>query len=151
VNNPVLRSQMAIFLLRGEHSETYAPPAAVGIFTDVPPGSFGANFIEQLFNEGITGGCSANPPMYCPDNSVLRSQMAIFLLRGEHGSAYAPPAATGIFTDVPPGSFGANFIEQLYNEGITGGCGTNPLRYCPNDTVTRGAMAVFMTRTFRLQ
>jgi hypothetical protein len=150
-NNPVLRSQMAIFLLRGEHGESYVPPAEQGIFADVPPGSFAANFIEQLYNEGITGGCATNPLRYCPGNSVLRSQMAIFLLRAEHGSAYAPPAATGIFQDVPPGSFGANFIERLYGEGVTGGCSASPLRYCPNDTTTRGAMAVFLTRTFRLQ
>ncbi len=147
----VLRSQMAIFLLRGEHGETYAPPPATGtVFVDVPIGSFAADFIEQLFNEGITGGCSASPPMYCPNASVLRSQMAIFLLRAEHGSSYAPPTATGIFQDVPVGSFAANFIEQLYSEGITGGCGTSPLRYCPNDATTRGAMAVFLSRTFAL-
>ena len=99
----------------------------------------------------VTGGCATNPLRYCPGNSVLRSQMAIFLLRAEHGSAYAPPAAVGIFDDVPPGSFAADFIEQLYREGVTGGCGTNPLRYCPGATVTRGAMSVFLTRTFGLQ
>ena len=150
-DNDTLRSQMAIFLLRGEHGETYAPPPAVGIFADVPVGSFAADFIEQLYAEGITGGCGTNPLRYCPSNSVLRSQMAIFLLRAEHGGNYAPPPAIGIFADVPVGSFAADFIEQLYGEGVTGGCGTNPLRYCPNNTVTRGAMAVFLVRTFNLQ
>jgi hypothetical protein len=56
--------------------------------------------------------------------------------------------ATGIFADVPVGSFAADLIEQLYNEAITGGCATSPLRYCPNDTVTRGAMAVFLANSF---
>jgi hypothetical protein len=42
-------------------------------------------------------------------------------------------------------------IEQLYTEGITGGCNTNPLRYCPTDPTNRAAMAVFLTRTFNLQ
>jgi hypothetical protein len=107
---------------------------------------------ERLYNEGITGGCATNPLRYCPSDSVLRSQMAIFLLRAKHGAEYVPPPAMGIFADVDPaGSFGADFIEQLYNEGITGGCATNPLRYCPGDPTTRGAMAVFLDRTFHLQ
>ena len=151
VNDFVLRSQMAVFLLRGAHGENIVPPAAVGIFADVTVPSLFADFIEQLFNEGITGGCATNPLRYCPNNPVLRSQMAIFLLRAKYGAAYNPPAATGIFQDVPPGSFGANFIEQLFNEGVTGGCSLNPPLYCPNSATTRGAMAVFLVRTFNLQ
>jgi hypothetical protein len=34
--------------------------------------------------------------------------------------------------------------------GITGGCGTSPLRYCPTDPNTRGQMAVFLVKTFNL-
>jgi hypothetical protein len=147
----VLRSQIAVFLERGVHGEAYAPPAAAGIFADVPVPSFFANFIEQLYNDGITGGCAANPPRYCPGDSVPRSQLAILLLRAKHGASYAPPPAIGIFSDVPPDSFAADFIEQLYNEGITGGCATDPPRYCPNATATRGAIAVFLDRTFNLQ
>ena len=151
-DNNVLRSQMAIFLLRGMHGESFAPPPATGtVFADVPIGSFAADFIEELYAEGITGGCGINPLRYCPGDSVLRSQMAIFLLRAEHGSGYTPPTAVGIFADVPVGSFAADFIEQLYGEGVTGGCGTNPLRYCPGSATTRGSMAVFLTRTFNLQ
>ena len=43
---------------------------------------------------------------------------------------YVPPACTGIFTDVAcPSGFAVNWIEQFYADGITAGCGTNPLRY----------------------
>ena len=55
------------------------------------------------------------------------------------------------FLDVPPSHLFHDFVIKLARNGVTAGCGTNPLRYCPNDTVTRGAMAVFLTRTFRLQ
>ena len=44
-----------------------------------------------------------------------------------------------------------SWIEELYAETITGGCLTNPLRYCPNDANTRGQMAVFLVNTFNLQ
>jgi hypothetical protein len=74
--------------------------------------------------------------------------MAIFLLRAKHGAAYVPPAATGIFADVPTTYWAANWIEQLYAEGITTGCGIG--NYCPEDPVTRAQMAVFLVRTFNL-
>jgi uncharacterized repeat protein (TIGR03803 family) len=149
-NNNVLRSQMAIFLLRGEHGSTYLPPACTGIFSDVTcPGAF-TNWIEQLYAEGITGGCSTNPLFYCPANPVSRAVMAVFLLVAQHGTGYTPPACAGLFSDVAcPGPF-ADWIEQLYGEGITGGCSTNPLNYCPGNPVTRAQMAVFLTATFNL-
>jgi hypothetical protein len=150
-SNAVVRSSMAVFLLRGEHGACYVPPAAAGIFSDVPAGNAFAPWIEQLYNENITGGCSTNPLSYCPGNAVIRASMAVFLLRAEHGSAYTPPACTGLFADVACPSPFAGWIEQLYNEGITGGCSTNPLRYCPSNAVTRAQMAIFIVTTFQLQ
>lgn len=149
-SNSVLRSSMAVFLLRGEHGACYVPPAATGIFSDVPASNPFAAWIERIYNEGITSGCSTNPLAYCPSSAVTRASMAVFLLRAEHGSSYTPPACMGIFADVAcPGPF-TNWIERLYAEGITGGCATNPLRYCPADAVTRGQMAVFLVTTFSL-
>jgi hypothetical protein len=76
--------------------------------------------------------------------------MAVFLLRAKHGKNYTPPKATGIFDDVPVTHWAADWIEQLCNEGITTGCQTSPLRYCPDRSVRRDAMAVFLMRTFGL-
>jgi hypothetical protein len=77
--------------------------------------------------------------------------MAVFLLKAEHGGAYAPPVCTAtLFADVPcPGAQFVDWINQLATEGITGGCGGG--NYCPGNSVTRGQMAVFLTRTFKLQ
>ncbi len=143
----VTRDQMAVFLLRGRHGAGYVPPAATGTkFTDVPLGQPFAAWIEQLANEGITGGCGATT--YCPDAALTRGQVAVFLLRSKHGAGYQPPAATGMFADVPTTHVFARWIEQLAREGITGGCGS--ARYCPEATVTRGQMAVFLVRAFNL-
>ncbi len=115
------------------------------VFADVPFDGFAWAQIESIYTAGITGGCSTNPLNYCPNNSVTRAQMAVFLLRGIHGSAYSPPAATGtVFTDVPSDAFAAAWIEQMVAEGITSGCGNG--NYCPNSTVTRAQMAVFLLR-----
>ena len=148
--SPVTRAQMAIFLLRSKLGSSYTPPAATGIFDDVPVGSFAADWIEDLFNRGITTGCEKNPLNYCPGDPVTRAQMAIFLLRSMFGSSYTPPPATGIFDDVPVGSFAANWIEDLFDRGITTGCQKNPLLYCPSSSITRAQMTVFLVRMFDL-
>jgi hypothetical protein len=147
-NNSVNRAQMAIFLLRGIHGSAYTPPPATGtVFNDVPSNAFAAAWIEQLAAEGITGGCGGGN--YCPNNAVTRSQMAIFLLRAKYGSSHTPPAATGtVFADIPSNAFAAAWIEQLAGEGITGGCGGG--NYCPNNSVIRSQMAIFLQRTFNL-
>jgi hypothetical protein len=147
--NGVTREQMAVFLLRGIHGPGYGPPAATGtMFSDVDGDRPLAGWIEQLAREHVTEGCGGSPPRFCPDALVTRGQMAVFLLKAKHGAAYAPPAPSGTFTDVPPTHPFAAWIEQLALEGITAGCG--PTTYCPDGTVTRGQMAVFLVRAFNL-
>jgi hypothetical protein len=113
-------------------------------FTDVPADHPMFAFIEALAAAGITGGCSTTPPQYCPNNPVTRAQMAVFLLKAKHGLGYGPPAATGLFADVPVANLFAPWIEQLAREDITHGCG--PATYCPADPVTRAQMAVFVLK-----
>jgi hypothetical protein len=140
------RAQVAIFLLRGKHGSDYTPPA-VGAstgFNDVPITHWAAAWIKQLAYEGITGGCSGGS--YCPETAVTRAEMAIFLLRAKYGPTFAPPAASGVFTDVPTTHWAASWIERLAAEKITSGCGNG--NYCPDDVVTRAQMAVFLVRTF---
>jgi hypothetical protein len=102
--------------------------------------------VEALSAEGITAGCGTS--LYCPTNPVRRDQMAVFLLKAEHGAAYVPPPCSGDFADVPCPSPFADWIEQLAAENVTSGCG-GP-NYCPGGNTTRGQMAVFLTRTFGL-
>ena len=147
VSAPTLRQQMAVFILKAKHGLCYSPPPCVGTFTDVPCSSNFAPWIEAMANEGITGGCGGGN--FCPTNPVRRDQMAVFLLKGEHGSNYLPPTCQGIFGDVACPSQFADWIEQLSNEQITGGCGGG--NYCPGNANTRGQMAVFLTKTFHLQ
>jgi murein DD-endopeptidase MepM/ murein hydrolase activator NlpD len=145
--NSVTRAEMAIFLERGINGSAYTPPVETGaVFGDVPTTYWSASWIEKLYADGITGGCGGGN--YCPENSVTRAQMAVFLLRAKHGSSYTPPTATGMFADVPTSYWAANWIEQLNSEGITGGCGGG--NYCPENPVTRAQMAIFLVRTFGL-
>src|SRR4029079_2789195 len=114
-------------------------------FPDVAADNPFYKFIETLFHKGVTGGCAGGG--YCPVNPVTRAQMAVFLLKSRFGSAHVPPPCTGtVFTDVPctGGPFDP-WIEELAALQVTGGCGGG--NYCPNATVTRKQMAVFLLKT----
>ncbi len=69
--------------------EAYTPPPCVGLFTDVPCSNPFAAWIEQLYRDRITSGCGSG--LYCPDNPVTRSQMAVFLERMGRGTDRWPP------------------------------------------------------------
>jgi hypothetical protein len=139
---------MAVFLLKAEHGLCYTPPSCTTqMFGDVPCSSNFAPWINELVTEGITGGCGGGN--FCPMSPVLRQQMAVFLLKTEHGASYVPPACTGQFLDVPCPSQFADWIERLAAENITGGCGGG--NYCPTATANRGQMATFVSKTFNLQ
>jgi len=114
-------------------------------FGDVPTDQQFYVFIENIFHNGITGGCGAG--VYCPTNSVTRAQMAVFLLKGEHGQDFVPPPCASnpiSFGDVVCPSQFADWIEELAAEGITGGCGGG--NYCPATPVTRAQMAAFLLK-----
>jgi S-layer homology domain len=148
--NAVTRAQMAVFLLKSKLGEAHVPPPCTGtVFTDVPctGGSFDP-WIEELAGLQITGGCgNAN---YCPNNTVTRQQMAVFLLKALEGSAYVPPTCAGVFDDVACPSQFADWIEELADRAITGGCSVTPPLYCPTNPNNRGQMAVFLVKTFGL-
>ncbi|HEY0513556.1 MAG TPA: ELWxxDGT repeat protein [Thermoanaerobaculia bacterium] len=139
------RAQMAIFLLAARDGAP--PPPATGTrFDDVPPGYWAGPWIEELAAEGIVGGCSVSPPLYCPGNTLTRAEMAILLVGARHET---PPPATGTrFADVPAGYWAARWIEQLAADGITSGCGGG--NFCPDQPITRAEMAVFLVTAFHV-
>jgi hypothetical protein len=151
-NDPVKRKQMAVFLLKAKFGGSHVPPPALGtVFSDVPASDPFAPWIEELASLSITGGCGGGN--YCPEDPVRRDQMAVFLLKAFEGSGYTPPACAGLFTDVactPTPAFAVDWIEELYNRAVTGGCVASPLQYCPLSSVLRGQMAVFLVKTFGL-
>jgi hypothetical protein len=150
-SSDVTRAQMAVFLIRSQGANC-VPPAPTGtLFQDVPQNGFAAAYIEKLAADGVTGGCQAAPPLYCPDNPATRAQMAVFLLRSKYGPTYTPPPPTGtVFQDVPANGFAAAYIEQLVREGVTSGCQAAPPLYCPDNSVLRDQMAAFLVTTFVL-
>ncbi len=120
----------------------------VEVFSDIPSSAWYLPDVLAIYGGGVTTGCGVG--VYCPFDTVTRAQMAAFILRGENVDAcsYAPPDGPGTptFADVNSGQWFYDWVEEFYDEGFTGGCGTNPLIYCPFDAVNRGQMAVFLLR-----
>jgi hypothetical protein len=56
-----------------------SPAPTHATFNDVPTTDWAFRFIEALAKSGITSGCQASPPLYCPDNKITRREMAVFL------------------------------------------------------------------------
>ena len=123
-------------------SSTRAPTT----FTDVDPDSVHLSNIDRLYAAGITNGCGVSPLRYCPDLPVTRAQMASFLSRALKLSA----SEVSMFVDVHSNNVHAANVDRLMTAGVTVGCDTGPLRYCPDLPVTRGQMASFLARARNL-
>jgi hypothetical protein len=148
----VTRGQSAVFLLKAKEGSAYVPPAATGVFADVPATNGFAPWVEELFRRGVTGGCATNPLRFCPGTSVTRGQSAPFLLLTKEGSSYSPQAcgSTPVFGDVPVTSPYCKWVEELVRRGIANGCSANPALFCPGRPVTRAQMALLLVSTFAL-
>ncbi len=147
----LLRKHMAAFIVRMMYGADYRPPTAVGVFVDVPIEDYStlADYIEQLFNDGITAGCMVvgDDMYFCPDDLMSRAQMAVLMVKARGWDPVDPP--TGIFNDVPVDHWAAGFVERLFLEGVTAGCGGG--NYCEADPVTRAQIAVFMVKAWGVE
>jgi len=125
-------------------------------FSDVPRSEPFYAKIETALHAGIASGCGGTK--YCPGGTVSRAQMAIFLARGIAGSGERIPSTgtllgapyscgTGghsLFADVLPTDPACKSVHYIASNNVTLGCGV--LKYCPDDTVTRDAMASFIAK-----
>jgi len=119
----------------------YFPWVTTGIFNDVPPALFFADYINVLASWQVTLGCSST--QYCPTDPVTRGQLAAFIIRSLYGDNFTY-TTTPYFTDVPSTYPFFSYIQKLRDLGITTGC--TPTTFCPGDPVTRGQAAVLIVR-----
>ena len=143
-NEPLLRWVMAVWITRAL-DETPSRSDLGARFADVDAGSWWAKYVELLADLEITAGCKTGPLRYCPDEPVTRAQMATFLVRALN----LDPAPAAGFGDTEGNTHAAN-IDALAAAGVTTGCKTGPLRYCPDEPVTRAQMATFLDRALSL-
>jgi cysteine-rich repeat protein len=148
-SSPTARDQMAVFVLVAREPPGFTPPACVAgteTFLDVPAGNPFCRWIEELARRGVAGGCGGGN--YCPTAPVSRDAMAVFVLRTLDPALDPPACTTAPYGDVPPSSPFCRWILELTNRGVVTGCGGG--NYCPQASVTREQMGVFLTATFGL-
>jgi hypothetical protein len=142
------REQMSVFVLLAKEGAAYAPPACTRpMFADVPAGSPFCKWIEELARRGVVAGCGGGN--FCPGAAVTREQMAVFVLRTLDPALDPPACTTPVFADVPASSPFCRWIEDLARRGVVNGCGGG--NYCPQASVTRDQMSVFLAATFGLR
>jgi hypothetical protein len=144
----VPREQMAAFLVRAQGLTQLFP--ATPTFADVPASNIFFGYVERLYQQGITQGCgtTGGQLLFCPKALVPREQMAAFLVRAKGLTQLFP--ATPTFADVPASNIFFGYVERLYQQGITQGCGTiaGQRYFCPGELVPRQQMAAFLIRSF---
>jgi hypothetical protein len=145
---------VAKFFMTVQFGGSYLPPAGTKlVFKDSwkinPWAKLWAN---DMYAKGLTSGCKASPLLYCPDNQVIREQVAKFGLAIKYGNAYLPPPATGtVFADLTDVNYWATaWAEQAYADGLVPACGMSggKPKFCPYGKVDRGFAAfVIVTAT----
>jgi len=127
---------------------------AVTSFWDVPVDHWAVAEVEATRQAGIVAGYSGD--LYHPDWAVSRDQMAVYLARAlTGGDDNVPPGpAEASFRDVPATGCGPDgsepywaykHIEFIHAEGIA--LGYPDGTYRPTETVNRGQMAAFISRS----
>ena len=115
-------------------------------FSDVVGGvRLSSTRIHALAQTGMFDGSLCGVDMFCPDEPIERSTMAVWLIRALGDSEPSAAGATR-FADIDAGQWWAPHVERLADLEITVGCKREPLRYCPNRPVTRAQMATFLAR-----
>ncbi len=139
----ITRRQMAAFLHRAVNRiSPITPPTGIEI-NDVPTDAWYRTFADWVVS---TGAFAAPDGVFNPGGVVTRADMAVMMI-ASFPDINAVDEPEGLFNDVA----GADpevvrAVEGMYHTGVTRGCSTTPLNYCPDQPVTRAQMASFFVR-----
>ena len=139
----ITRRQMAAFLHRAVNRISPIPPTTGIEITDVPADAWYRGFADWVVS---TGAFAAPDGVFNPGGVVTRADMAVMMI-ASFPDINAVDEPEGLFNDVAgvaPEVVRA--VEGMYHTGVTRGCSAEPLRYCPDQPVTRAQMASFFVR-----
>ncbi len=125
-------------------------PAVTPVFADISRSDPDAGKIEAIYTANIVSGCSTNPRRYCPDDFVTRAQMAVYLVQAL-GIVVPVPTGNPIFTDVPADYWAYKHIQFINTLGIASGCSSNPMKYCPDDLITKAEISALLLNTYKIK
>ncbi|WP_338754614.1 N-acetylmuramoyl-L-alanine amidase [Bacillus sp. FJAT-52991] len=108
-------------------------------FVDVP--SRALKEVNFLAEGGIAKGSS--PTVFGANKTVTKMEAATFIGRALQLDGKQRPTE---FKDVPASSFASGYIQSVVDKGIISGNGNG--LFLPNQAVTRGEMALMITKAF---
>jgi len=123
-----------------EGTDTEPEPSTGDIFTDVGTDVWWAGYVERLSELELTRGCGSGDS-FCPDQQLTRGQAAR-LIADAFGLTTDDTAGFSDIADSPHTAA----INALFAAGVTLGCGSNPLRFCPDEPITLQQIASLITR-----
>lgn len=98
-------------------------------------GFSGQNFVDELYDD-----------IPCEPSCDVTQGTPVVVALDATASGIDFHLRRPVFADVPVEHFAWRFAEAVYAAGITSGCASAPLRFCPNDPVSRDQMAVLLLR-----
>jgi hypothetical protein len=125
------------------------PPIIVpsSFFVDVPTSHWAYTSIKSIYENKVTSGCSSNPLKYCPEDKITRVALATMLAKAKYGANYHFTGDSTIqYADIASSSTAKPYVDKLYQENIIAGCSTSPLKFCPDQEVSREVMALLIYR-----
>ncbi len=132
-------------------SDSYEPEGDSGEmgWRPVDPQSESYRHIQSLARAGVFGGTDCGVGRFCPDAHVQRWQVAVWLMRSL-GETDLDRIDGSRFADVDVDEWWAPYVERMAELGISTSCSGDPLRYCPDEAVSRGELAAFLSRALDL-
>ena len=144
-----------------------AAPRAAALaagYIDVSEDAYYTEAVQHLSASGVLDGTDCAEGMFCPQDPILRSTVAVWLTRALNQQPGIDDALrfsyTGDLNDRYPGwhtfddveatSSEAAFVYALARWGVTVGCRFDPAEFCGDQAVTRAQMASFLVRAFEL-
>ncbi len=132
------RGQIVTFLWRAKGCPE--PKSASDPFGDVKTDDYYYKAVLWAVENGVTNGTSKTT--FGPDEGCTRAQVVTFLWRSE--GTPAPSSSKNPFRDVPAGEYYTSAVLWAVEQNIT--TGTDPGKFSPNDTCTRGQIVTFLYR-----
>lgn len=126
--------------------------------------AFGAGpSVNTVLASTATSGSSGDQSAFFSFSTTIDNQSCIYTarvrfdatsgltlqkIRFQWARQITPAPGVATFTDVPIGHPFFQEVQALFGSGITNGC--TPTTFCPQDPVTRGQMAAFLSRALGL-
>jgi C1A family cysteine protease len=138
----VTRAQMAAFIIRAKFGEGFTYSTSP-YFSDVSVDHWAFKYIQKMHDEGITTGYADGT--FRSAENVSRAQMAAFIIKALYPGGFTY-TLTPFFSDVPASHWAFQYVQKMYDEGITTGYADGTYRLSQN--VSRAQMAAFIGRAF---